>query len=273
MAAKLGILAGGGPLPGQLAEACHRDGRNVFILAFEGQTDPARIGEVEHAWVRLGAAGAAIKALKAAQVDQLVLAGSIRRPSLAELKPDLRATAILAKAGKKALGDDGMLGAIIGALEGEGFRITGLDEILSGLLAPPGLWGRVAPDKQAQADIERGLAVARALGSVDVGQGVVVQQGLVLGVEAIEGTDALLQRAGGLRREGPGGVLVKTCKPGQERRADLPTIGVQTVAAAARAGLQGIAVEAGGTLVPDRAGVVQAADSAGLFVTGVAAPE
>lgn len=272
MAAKLGILAGGGSLPGQLAEACHHDGRKVFVLAFEGQTDSSSIIGVEHAWVRLGAAGAAIKALKAANVEQLVLAGSIRRPSLSELKPDLKAAGILARAGKQALGDDGILGVIMAALEGEGFHISGLDEILSDLVAPSGVWGKIDPDSRSLTDIARGLTIARALGSVDVGQSVVVQQGLVLGVEAIEGTDALLRRAGELRREGPGGVLVKICKPDQERRADLPTIGTQTIAAAAQAGLQGIAVEAGGTLVLDRARVIREADSAGLFVTGVAVP-
>ena len=109
-----------------------------------------------------------------------------------------------------------------------------------------------------------------ASGAIDVGQSVVVQQGLVLGIEAVEGTDALLKRCGPLRRAGPGGVLVKLKKPGQERRADLPTIGPQTLRAAAEAGLRGVAIEAGGALVLDREAVVAAADEAGLFVIGVA---
>ncbi|HEY1364341.1 MAG TPA: LpxI family protein, partial [Xanthobacteraceae bacterium] len=125
------------------------------------------------------------------------------------------------------------------------------------------------PDAQAAADIEHGLRIARALGALDIGQAVVVQQGLVLGVEAIEGTDELLGRCAALRREGPGGVLVKTAKPGQERRADRPVIGPQTVALAAAAGLRGIAVEAGAAIVIDRDEVAAAADRAGLFVVGV----
>ena len=125
------------------------------------------------------------------------------------------------------------------------------------------------PDAQALADIEHGQRLARALGALDIGQAVVVQQGLVLGVEAIEGTDALLRRCAALRREGPGGVLVKVEKPGQEQRADRPTIGPQTVALAAEAGLRGIAVEAGATIVLDRDEVVAAADRAGLFVLGI----
>jgi DUF1009 family protein len=119
------------------------------------------------------------------------------------------------------------------------------------------------------ADIRRGIEVSRGLGHLDVGQAAVVQDGMVLGIEAAEGTDALLARCAGLRREGPGGVLVKTRKPQQESRIDLPTIGAGTVTAAATAGLRGIAVEAGGALVVDRPAVVRAADEAGLFILGV----
>jgi len=142
---------------------------------------------------------------------------------------------------------------------------------LADALAPVGVLGAVAPDAVAEADIARGLDVAQALGRLDVGQSVVVQQGMVLGVEAIEGTDALIARCGRLRREGGGGVLVKIAKPGQDRRADLPTIGARTVSACAEAGLSGIAVAAGSTLLVDRAAIVAAADRAGLFVAGVAA--
>jgi hypothetical protein len=132
--------------------------------------------------------------------------------------------------------------------------------------------GRHQPDEQARADIEHGLHVARAIGALDVGQAVVVQQGLILGVEAVEGTDELLRRCASLRRQGPGGVLVKAAKPGQERRVDRPAMGPRTVVVAAETGLRGIAAEAGMTLVIDRAEMVRAADRAGLFVVGVAAP-
>ena len=137
------------------------------------------------------------------------------------------------------------------------------------MLAAEGPLGIVRPDAQAEADIERGLRVARALGALDIGQAVIVQQGLVLGVEAIEGTDQLLRRCAALRRDGPGGVLVKVEKPGQERRADRPTIGPRTVGLAAETGLRGIAIEAYSTIVLDRDEVVEAADRAGLFVVGI----
>lgn len=265
----LGILAGKGELPARLIAACRASGRPVFVLAFEGQTDAALVDGVAHGWCRLGAAGTAFKLLRENGVQDLVMAGRITRPSLTELRPDLRATRFFAKVGVKALGDDGLLSSVVREIESEGFKVMGPDEVLADLIAPPGLYTKHAPDEQAQADIERGRRVARELGRIDVGQAAVVQQGLVLGVEAIEGTDALLARCAGLRREGLGGVLVKVSKPGQERRVDLPTIGVSTVLAAAAAGLRGIAVEAGRSLVLDLAAVTKAADAAGLFILGV----
>jgi UDP-2,3-diacylglucosamine hydrolase len=120
------------------------------------------------------------------------------------------------------------------------------------------------------ADIERAIGVVRALGALDVGQGCVVQQGIVLAVEAAEGTDAMLARCDGLRRPGPGGVLVKLVKPGQERRADLPTVGPETLRGAAAAGLRGVAFEAGGTILAERGATVAVADEAGLFLLGLA---
>lgn len=270
-AASLGILAGGGALPRLVATAARAEGRAVFVLAFEGEADPELVRDLPHAWVRLGAAGEAIRLLRAAGVSEVVLAGRIRRPSLADLRPDWRAARLFARIGFRALGDDGLLRAVIGVLEEEGFRVVGADSLVDGLLAPAGVLGRHRPDEAAERDIARGRAVAAGLGLLDVGQAVAVQDGIVLAVEAVEGTDAMLARAGCLRRAGPGGVLVKQRKPGQERRVDLPTVGVETVRNAAGAGLRGIAVEAGGTLVMDLAATVEAADAAGLFLLGFAA--
>lgn len=270
MAVKLGIIAGSGDLPARVARVCRDAGREVFILAFEGQTDPETVRGMDHFWTRLGAGATALEVLKAQGVEELVMVGPVKRPSLAALRPDLRTARFLAEAGARAFGDDGLLSAIIADLEGEGFRVLGIDQILSELLAEAGCYGALEPDETARRDIERGLVVAQALGLQDVGQAVVVQQGVVLGVEALEGTDALLARCAGLKVEGAGGVLVKVKKPNQERRADLPTIGWRTVEQAAQAGLSGIAVEAGGTLVLDRDRVARAADEAGLFVVGLA---
>jgi UDP-2,3-diacylglucosamine hydrolase len=175
----------------------------------------------------------------------------------------------LARIGYRALGDDGLLTAVIKELEREGFRVIGADRLLGEAAMPEGPLGKVRPDPDAESDIAHGMRVARALGALDIGQAVVVQQGFVLGVEAVEGTDGLMRRCAQLRHDGPGGVLVKVEKPGQERRADRPVIGPQTVILAARSGLCGIAGEAGATLVIDRDEVVRLADAAGIFVVGV----
>lgn len=269
MTGKLGILAGSGDLPGRLVDLCRRQKRECLVLAFEGHTDPASVAGAEHAWLRLGAAARGIEILKQAGVSELVMAGAVARPSLTELRPDLSTARWLARIGTTSCGDDGLLRSIIQALEAEGFTVRGIDDLMTGLVAETGTYGRIQPDETAWADIERGVAVAKALGAADVGQAVVVQQGLVLAVEALEGTDALLRRAADLRRDGPGGVLVKVTKPQQDRRADLPSIGPNTVEGSAGAGLKGIALEAGGTLLIDREAVIRAADATGLFVVGL----
>lgn len=269
MTGRLGIVAGGGRLPRRLVEACRAAGRDFFVLALEGAAEPETVRDVPHAWCRIGAAAAGLSLLRENNVTELVLAGSVLRPSLGMLRPDWRAAKVFARIGYRSFGDDGLLSAIVSELEQEGFRVIGLDQLLDGELVGIGPLGAVRPDLQSEADIEHGLRIARTLGALDIGQAVIVQQGLVLGVEAIEGTDGLLRRCAALRREGPGGVLVKVEKPGQERRADRPTIGPRTVALATETGLAGIAVEAGATIVLDRDKVIGAADRAGLFVVGV----
>ncbi len=272
MTVPLGIIAGGGPFPGRVAAAAQAAGRPVFIIALRGYAEPAVIARFPHVAVRLGAAAEILAHLRAHGCTDLVLVGPVRRPSIMDLRPDAEGARIMTRIGRAAFaGDDGLLAAVVRVLGEEGFRVLGAHEVLTEAVGPKGVIGRVEPDAAAMADVGRGAQVVRALGQVDVGQGCVVQQGIVLAVEAIEGTDAMLSRAAVLARPGPGGVLVKLVKPGQDRRTDLPTIGPRTVSAAAAAGLRGIAYEAGGTLVTDRAGCIAAADAAGLFLLGVAA--
>jgi len=266
----LGILAGGGRLPAQVAAAARAAGRSVFIVGLEGFADPAVLAPWRHEIIRIGAAGRIMAALRGHGCQDLVLIGPVRRPSMLDLRPDAEGVRILGRIGRAAfLGDDGLLAAVIRVLGEAGFRVIGAHEVMRDALGPRGLLTRMAPDAQAVADLERGIAVARALGAADVGQGCVVQQGIVLAVEAVEGTDAMLARCAGLARPGVGGVLLKLVKPGQERRADLPTIGPTTIAGAVAAGLRGVAFEAGGTILADREATVAAADAAGLFVLGL----
>ncbi len=197
------------------------------------------------------------------------MVGPVGRPTLLHLRPDAEGARMLARLGRAVFkGDDGLLAAVIRVFEEEGFHVLGAHEVLREILAPAGVLTRIAPDAQAMADIARGVNVATALGAVDVGQGCVVQQGLVLAVEAIEGTDAMIDRSAALRHDGVGGVLVKLSKPNQDRRADLPTIGPQTVRNAARAGLRGLAFEAGSTILAEREALIAEADAAGLFLLG-----
>jgi hypothetical protein len=271
MAGKLGILAGSGELPLKLIEACRAQGRPYFVLAFQDSCDPASLAGQPHQFIRLGAGGSGLKILRDNGVDELVLAGGVRRPSLTALRPDWRTTRFFIKIGMRALtdfGDDRLFRAIISELELEGFHVVGAHSILTSLVAPAGALGRVTPDAGAEADIRAGIAAARGLGAADLGQAVVMLGGAIIDREDAEGTDALLRRvaASGAAK---GGVLVKMAKPQQERRIDLPAIGAQTVASAAAAGLKGIAVEAGACLVLGRDAVTAAADSAGIFVIGV----
>jgi UDP-2,3-diacylglucosamine hydrolase len=273
MSSRLGILAGGGALPARLIEACRKEGREVFVVAVKGQAEEAQIAGAPHAWVRIGALGEAIRLLRSNEIQDLVLVGRFRRPSLLEMLPDAQMLRFLLEIGPRFARDDSLHAAAVGWAEAHGFRVVAPESIDRSLLATEGVYGRVAPDEQALQDIERGVEVAKAVGRVDVGQGAIVQQGIVLAVEAVEGTDAMIERAGKLKRKGPGGVLVKVKKPQQERRVDLPAIGPRTVENAKAAGLRGIAIEAGAALVIDREAVARTADKTGLFVIGIAVPE
>ncbi|MBV6632595.1 MAG: UDP-2,3-diacylglucosamine diphosphatase LpxI [Alphaproteobacteria bacterium] len=270
---KLGIVAGGGSLPGLVAREAIAQGRNVHIVALEGFAEPDLLpADVPQTPMPLGAGGRMIDLFRAEAVADIVLVGPVRRPGLRDLKPDWKTVKVLTKASLKGLGDDGLLGMVRDGIEAEGFRLLGIADILPDLLARPGLIAGNAPDEQAVSDIDRGIEVVTALGAADIGQAAIVQQGIVLAVEAIEGTDAMLARAGDLRREGEGGVLVKLVKPGQDRRLDLPTIGRQTVKGAIAAGLRGIAVSAGACQIVEAEAVKSDVEAAGLFLIGVEAP-
>lgn len=273
MARKLAVIAGKGHLPERVVGAARNAGRDVFVLAFTGITDPDLVAGLPHRWVRLGAVGDALDALHASGAEDVVMIGPVGRPSLGSLGLDWRGVRLAARLGLSGQADNRVIKAIVGELEGEGFRVLGADELVGTLLAPEGLITREQPDDLAQADIAHGLRIARELGRLDVGQAVVIQDGLVLGVEAIEGTDRLLERCAGLRRPGPGGVLVKVRKTEQDRRVDLPTIGPATVRGAHAAGLRGIAIERGESLIAERAETIAAADAAGLFIVGVTVPD
>lgn len=267
---KLGIIAGGGILPQILIDHCLNTKRDFFVLAIEGNADKALFSPlIPHKWIRIGQAGTGFKIFAEEKIEEVVMIGTIRRPSLADLVPDLRTAAFFARIGMKSLGDDGILRALVKEIEKEHIRVLGIHEVLPQLLAREGNLTKHKPDKQAQADIKRGIEVALALGKLDVGQSVIVQQGLVLGVEGIEGTDELIKRCAGYKRKGDGGVLVKLRKIQQDMRIDLPTIGTSTIENLHNAGMKGIAIHAGNALIVNESEVIELANKYKMFIVGI----
>jgi len=272
---KLGLIAGGGGLPLALADHCQQAGRPYFVIRLRGFADPA----LEHhpgATAGIAEIGRIIKLARDAECEALCFAGLVRRPDFAALKPDMRGLAWLPGAIMAARnGDEALLRFLMGEFEKEGFVIEGAHDVMGDLALPAGALGQIAPRDNHAADIVKALTIARAIGALDIGQAAIVCDGLVLAVEAQEGTDALLRRVAELPAElrgAPGrrkGVLAKVAKPIQEERVDLPTIGVATIEGADLAGLAGVVGVSGKMLVVDRAAVVAAADAAGLFVAGV----
>ena len=266
----LGIIAGHGDLPRDVIQACQMKNIPYYIMAYEGQTDPKFVRGLPHDWVSLGQAGKTIKHLNNNKVDHVIMAGYFNRPAWSDLKPDLKGVSLMAKLVGKPMGDDGLFRVIVDFFEGEGLVVISPDDLLGPkAMVTLGTLTKAQPDDQALKDIERGFNVAKALGAQDVGQSVVVQQGLVLGVEALEGSDELIKRTASLKQKGLGGVFVKVIKPNQETRVDRAVIGPMTVNYAARAGLRGIAAEAGHVILLNREETLVLADSKGLFITGV----
>ena len=269
METNLCVIAGGGILPRQIADNFDPSGDRVFFLAFRNVTDPKVVVERQHEWLELGEVQKAIDAMHRNNVDKVVMAGPIHRPALSSLALDSRALKMLAKGGLKILGDDGLLSLIAKEIEKEGIKVIGIEQILPGVLTEEGLLAGPAPTKISWDDIKRGLQVLNSLGPCDVGQSLAVQEGIVLAIEAIEGTDQMIERAGSLQRNVSGPILIKISKTNQDKRVDLPTAGPETVNNAIRSGFQGLALEANNSLLLDKDRVIKIAEKNSFFVIGV----
>jgi UDP-2,3-diacylglucosamine hydrolase len=272
--APLAIICGAGGLPFAVAEAARRQGRRVILFALHGWADPARLEPYPHHWVRLGQFGRLCRTARREGCRDVVFIGSLVRPSLWQIWPDLTTLRVMPRVIRMFRGgDDHLMSSIMKIFEEQGFRPVGAHEVAPEILMPQGAVGRLQPSERDQSDITLGFALLRAIGWFDVGQAAIVAGGHVLAVEAAQGTDEMLAEVAELRRKGrirsSGGVLVKAPKPGQDRRIDLPTIGPQTIAGAARAGLGGIAVVAGEAIMAEAERVMQAADRARIFIVGM----
>ena len=274
----VGLIAAGGVMPFAVADSLAARGINPVLFALKGACDPVAVARFRHHWISVGQFGRATKLFRAENCRDLVFIGTLVRPALAELRLDwgtLRVIGRLLTAFRG--GDDHLLSGIGRILEQDGFRMVGIKDVAPDLLMPEGCLTRAAPDPNAAADIAKGRDVLGALSPFDIGQAAVVIDGHVVAVEDIEGTDGLLARVARLRGEGrirarPGrGVLVKAPKSGQDLRFDLPTIGPRTIEGAAAAGLGGVAIVAGNTIVVEPQAMIDAADAAGVFVTGLPA--
>lgn len=270
--ARTAIIAGNGLLPQVVAEELAKKGHPPFIICLKGEADE-KLMQYEHETVSLVEFTSLIKALKRSGAKNVVLAGGVRqRPNLSDIRLDLTTLRALPRVFRAlGKGDDALLRAFIGLLESYGFHMVGAHQVVPDILAPAAsVLTKAKPDKKERHNIELGLEAARMLGKLDVGQGAVAVGGRVVALEGVEGTDNMIDRVRQLRQEGriprQGGVLVKCAKPEQDERADLPTIGIDTVANIAAAGLSGIAVEARRTVMLSYHDTVTAADAEGLFI-------
>lgn len=273
---RLAIIAGSGLLPLHVAEAARTHGENPFIIALANESD-RDWASFDHATLGIGNFRAISSVFRNAGIGRVVMSGAVRRrPDWRDIKPTLKSLVKVPSVLRTLLsgGDDAVLKMAIELIETNGARVIGVQEIVPELLAEVGTLGARTPGVEDQADIEVAEAAAIALGHLDVGQGAVAVGGRVVALEGPEGTDAMLERVARLKADGRissrrRGVLVKLCKPQQDLRADLPSIGPSTIKGAQAAGLAGIAVEAGRALVLDRDEMIALANETGLFVTGV----
>ena len=272
----IAIICGSGSFPGAVADAVARGGRRPVMFALKGWADPHVVERHPHHWVAFGQVGRFLRLARSEDCREVLFIGTVLRPPLKDIRLDWQSVRLLPRVlGLFRGGDNRLLSGIAKLVEEHGLRIVGIKDVAPDVIVPEGVLGRHQPSTRDRADIAHALELLAAIGAFDIGQGAVVANNYVLAVEAAEGTDHMLSRVAELRGQGRittpkgVGVLVKAPKPGQDRRLDLPALGPQTIRKAIEAGLAGVAVVAGETIVTDPAELIAAADSAGIFVVGV----
>ena len=266
---KLAIIAGNGSIPFYLIEECNKIGREYCLIIIEGhgkelseKYDPDYI-------VSLSKMGRAVKYVKNIGIKHILMVGGVKRPSLKNIIPDLWTAKFLTTISSKVSGDNSVLSKLTKALEREGFIIVAPEEVLPNLICPKGTLGKVKPNQQNNEDISTGYRIAKIIGANDIGQSIIMENGLVIAVEAAEGTDRMIKRSLNLKKEKKAGVLIKVIKPMQDKRIDRPVIGIDTIKAVKKAGLDGIALESNEILILNYSDVILYADEEGLFVEGI----
>ncbi|MDR1691214.1 MAG: UDP-2,3-diacylglucosamine diphosphatase LpxI [Rickettsiales bacterium] len=249
----IGIICGGGNVPLQMIEHLEKQKKDFFLVCLKGSADPKTISKkYPQIWIRLGAAGTAIKTLKKEGIKEIVFAGSVQRPDWTSLIPDAYTLKVILTKGLGSKSTDQLLKALMKHIESEGFKIIPTQNMLPDALLKKGIYGHTKMTKEAENDIEYGIQVAYCVGLCDAGQCAVVQQGVALALEGEDGTNETIKRSGLLKKKGSKPILVKLPKPNQEKKIDLPGIGLKTALTAAEAGIQGIVLLENGALISDK---------------------
>jgi DUF1009 family protein len=272
----IAIVCGGGSFPGAVADAIAKRGRRPVMFAVRGWADPAVVERYAHHWIAIGQAGRFFRLAHAEGCRDMLFIGTLLRPPITQIRLDWQTICMMPHLVRSFRGGDNrLLSGLASLAEDAGLRVIGAQDVAPDILAPEGVLGGCLPSERDRDDITRALALIAAMGPFDIGQAAIVANHHILAVEAAEGTDNLLARVAALRQQGrvttpPGvGVLVKAPKPDQDRRFDLPSIGPQTIENVARAGLAGVAVVAGSTIMAEPERVIATADKAGVFVVAV----
>jgi len=265
---RMAILAGGGILPQMIVEERAHQGLETFVIAFKGFTDQEWVTQHPHRWIRLGQLGKALDIVKKQDIKQIVFAGHIRRPGWNQIRPDFQGLKMVWRLKRQKLGDDALLRQLAEVFAKQGCELIGANDILPHCLMPGGQLSSAEVSDDDWKDIHYAAKILKDWAKLDQGQSIVVQNGLILGVEAIEGTDELIRRCGTYKRPGRGPILVKIKKPNQDPRLDLPTIGEHTVRNAAEAGFAGIAVQEKNALFLQPGTSTEIADMYQMFLTG-----
>jgi hypothetical protein len=270
----IGLIAGNGTFPFLVLRAARQLGHDVTVVAIDGEAFPeldalaAELGGTTVRWVPLGKLGACIDTLRSAGVSRAVMAGQVKHVKLfTDVMPDLTMLSVLARLSAK--NTDALIAGVADVLHKHGIDLMDSTALLADLLAPPGVITRAAPTEAMTRDFAFGYRIADAVAGLDIGQTIVVKDRAVVAVEAMEGTDAAIRRAGDLA--GAGARVIKVAKPAQDMRFDVPVVGVATIRAMAAAGADGLTIDAGRTLVLDGDAFSRAADEAGIVVVGRAA--
>ena len=266
---KIGLIAGGGPFPVLFAQKARERGFEVHAVGFYNETDNRLSDHVaDMETIHLGQVGRLIGFFKKRRIRSAVMVGAIKKPtSVMGIKPDIKALAMYARM-RKNTHDDRVLRMVADTLEQEGITVRPATFLMPELLSEPGRWTRRKPTRQEKSDIHLGWKMAKAIGALDIGQCVVVGNGMVLAVEAVDGTDSTIQRGGALAG-GASAVLVKVFKPIQDFRFDVPAIGAQTISTMHESGVRVLALEAGRSVVFDRARMIALADQYDITIIGL----